>query len=109
MHLQLTMPLPHKSGGGGDTMMGGMEHAATTADGFQHSYALKPNTSRTAKLVFETVVNAGVDSSEGVHINIIAGKANMDLNAVKAAVEELMEVGALYPTLDEYHVAAMSF
>jgi len=61
-----------------------------------------------AKLIFNAIKTMS-DSAEGIHYNVIMNKTRLPMPIVSAAVEQLLGLGAVYTTLDEFHVAAMDF
>lgn len=116
VHLQLTRgPPPDHTGGaatsaygqqarsGGDVVMGG-----TGGDVGGPSHNLPSEASRDARLVFNAI-KAASDSAEGIHYSVIKNKSQLSMDVVNSAVEELLGLGAVYTTMDEFHVAAMEF
>jgi replication factor A2 len=85
---------------GGDVVMGGT--------GGDAGRGLLHDASQNARIVYNTVKNSS-DSIEGMHFNNIRMKTLLPIDAVSKAVEELLALGVVYSTLDEYHVAALDF
>jgi len=116
IHLQLTRgPPPDPSGDvatsaygthgrrGSDVAMGGTARAAQGP-----ANQMLADASPDAKLIYN-VIRTMSDSAEGIHYNVIMNKTRLPMPTVSAIVEQLLGLGAVYTTLDEFHVAAMDF
>ncbi|EWC45376.1 hypothetical protein DRE_00775 [Drechslerella stenobrocha 248] len=86
-----------------DTDMGGAAGNAGNA-----ANLLPPGTSPNARKIYGILKNRH-DSSEGMHISMIAQHAKVSMAETYKAVDELLTNGVCFTTMDDEHIACMDF
>ncbi|KAI5817161.1 replication factor A2 [Pyronema omphalodes] len=103
-HLRLTRGPPEQfTGGAGgvkqqDTEMGGMGNTSSLS-------RLPPGLSENAKKLYLQIKD--VTENEGIHLNIIKMKSGVPDHLAGDAITELLDLGVIFTTMDEWHFAPM--
>ncbi|EPS36011.1 hypothetical protein H072_10501 [Dactylellina haptotyla CBS 200.50] len=88
---------------GGDTDMGGAGNTAGAG-----ASILPPGISPAARKIYAHLKNRK-DSSEGMHISVIATNTGLPVAETYKAVDELLSNGVCFTTMDDEHIACMDF
>lgn len=67
-----------------------------------------PNASSTSRRVYDTIRTLPANA-DGIHVQLISQKSGMAMPQVLKGVEELLELGISYTTIDDNHIAVMDF
>ncbi|KAK6531186.1 replication factor A protein 2 [Arthrobotrys megalospora] len=98
--------LAYQQGGAGsygeDTAMG------NTAGGVSGGTMLPPGMSANARKIYAYLKNRH-DSSEGMHVEMIAQTTGIPIGETYKAVDELLTNGVCFTTMDDEHIACMDF
>lgn len=98
VHLYFTRGPPGGAkGDGANGMNGGGDYSN---GGLSNGSMLPGSTSTDAKKVYE-VIRTSPQSNEGLHMNDIGQRLNMDAGVVMKAAEELLVMGLIYTTVDD--------
>ena len=100
VHLVLTRGALHKP----DEVMGG---TAVPEYDVKLEHRLDVPASELARRVYELISASMNDFSEGLNVSTIEKKLNLNTERVNEAIGELLELGKLYSTVDEYTYAIM--
>ncbi|KAF3317725.1 replication factor A protein 2 [Orbilia oligospora] len=89
---------------GEDTAMGGTGAAGAVSGGTM----LPPGISANARKIYAHLKNRH-DSSEGMHVAMIAQTTGISMGETYKAVDELLTNGVCFTTMDDEHIACMDF
>ncbi|KAK6363481.1 replication factor A protein 2 [Orbilia blumenaviensis] len=85
-----------------DTAMG------NTAAGVAGASMLPPGTTMSARKIY-AFLKSRQDSSEGMHVGMIAQATGVPMGETYKAVDELLSHGVCFTTMDDEHIACMDF
>ncbi|TGZ83158.1 replication protein A, subunit RPA32 [Ascodesmis nigricans] len=100
-----------QAGARGDVAMGGTGDSGGGYGGGGYggggAGGLPAGMTQTARVVYQAIKSSAHNSDEGIHMNIIASRTHLGMEAVTRAVDELVASGIAFTTLDDNHVAVM--
>lgn len=105
VHLYFTRGPLGDTKAGANGVNGG--HAAGQDSGMNGTGDLGAGTSNTAKKVYE-LIRTSPQSNEGLHMSDIAGRLSLQTADVLRAGDELLNMGAIYTTVDDHTWAIMN-